>query len=122
MSDFNVNTTVTKKRVEDLLCSGMEGSYSSFTIIDYVPAGIEKDCEFAHLEVPFKEGGAILMQDKYGDSKRVYRLDRVALQRGLDVLAVKNPYQMSEFINENEDAITGDYFIQCALLGDIVYG
>jgi len=123
MSDFKVTSTVTERRVEDLLCCGMEsGHYSDFRIIGYEPADIQNKCTYPHIEVPFKEGGVILMKDKYGDSHKIYRLDRAALQRGLHVLAEKSPRQMCEFMNENEDVITGTEFIQCALLGDIIYG
>jgi hypothetical protein len=62
------------------------------------------------------------MRDKYGDSKEVYMLDRAAIQRGLELMAKDNPYQFNEFINENEDAITGTLLLQYALLGEQVYG
>lgn len=77
--------------------------------------------EFPHIETPF-QGGAVLLKDRYGDSETVYRLDREALQRGLKIMGEKYPHLMGDFVNENEDAITGDAFIQCALLGEIVYG
>lgn len=119
---FNISVPVSDARVEDLLCCGMEsGPYGDFTILDYEPEGLADECVYPHLEVPFK-GGAILMQDKYGDSDEVYRLDRAALQRGLTIMAEKYPFHASNFINENEDVITGTVFIQCALLGDIIYG
>jgi hypothetical protein len=119
---FKVSTTVTAQRVEDLLCCGMEsGPYDDLTIVGYEPKELADQCTYPHLEVPFK-GGAILMKDKYGDSSEVYKLNRAALQRGLDVMAEKSPYQMGEFMNENEDVITGTLFIQCALLGEVVYG
>lgn len=37
-------------------------------------------------------------------------------------MAEKWPRHFGNFISENEDAETGDVFIQLALLGDIVYG
>ena len=122
MSEFKVTTTVSAKRVEDLLCCGMEsGPYGDFVIIGYEDEAIRDSCTYPHIEVPFK-GSAILMKDKYGDSEKVYVLDRAALQRGLDLMSKDNPYQMGEFMNENEDAITGTLFIQYALLGEHVYG
>jgi len=114
----------TKQRVWDLLCCGMEsGSYGSFTIIGYEPENIRDTpgCSYAHIDTPFL-GGTILMKDKWGDSEDVYRLDREALESGLTIMGEKYPRHMSDFINEGEDVITGDVFIQCALLGDIVYG
>jgi len=114
---FKVAFDVPQQRVWDLLCCGMEsGSYGSFIIEDY-----ENECgPYRHIDTPFN-GGTILLKDKYGDSEEVYRLDREALQRGLTIMAERYPSHMSDFINENEDAVTGDVFIQCALLGEIVY-
>jgi len=113
----------TKQRVWDLLCCGMEGGYGSFTIINYEPENIRDNpaCEYPHIDTPFL-GGTILMKDKYGDSEKVYRLDKEALARGLTVMGEKYPSHMANFMEENDDAITGDVFIQCALLGDIIYG
>lgn len=113
-----------KQRVWDLLCCGMEsGSYGTFTIVGYEPENIRDNpgCSYAHIDTPFL-GGTILMKDKYGDSEEVYRLDREALTRGLTVLGEKYPHHMAAFIQENDDVITGDSFVQCALLGDIIYG
>ncbi len=122
MSNFKVTTEVTAQRVEDLLCCGMEsGSYGSFKVIGYEPEELAEQCTYPHIEMPFK-AGTVLMRDRWGDSKEVYRLDHEALQRGLDVLAEKCPHQMGNFMQENEDVITGDAFLQCALLGDIIYG
>ena len=138
METFLVSFNMPQKRVWDLLCCGMEsGSYGSFTIVGYeamveVEAATpeeaaEKASGFAgyglypYIDTPFN-GGTVLMKDKYGDKEEVYRLDREALQRGLKVMGEKYPHLMGDFINENEDAITGDAFIQCALLGEIVYG
>jgi hypothetical protein len=28
----------------------------------------------------------------------------------------------ADFINQNDDAITGDVFLQCCLLGEVLYG
>ena len=49
-------------------------------------------------------------------------LDGDAVQRGLQTMAEKYPRHWGDFIRENEDAITGDVFIQCCLLGEVVYG
>jgi hypothetical protein len=111
------------ERVKDLLCCGLEsGPYGDFVIVGYEPKGAKDTVTYPHLDLPFIEGAAVLLRDKYGDSDKVYRLDRAALQRGLDVMAKESPYQTSEFLNENEDVITGTVFVQCALLGEIVYG
>jgi hypothetical protein len=128
---FPVTFNMPKQRVWDLLCCGMEsGSYGSFEIQGYEPrAKLDSDSEqefrgygeYPHIDTPF-QGGAVLMKDKYGDEPTVYRLTLDALKRGLKILGEKYPHMMADFINENEDVITGDAFIQCALLGYCIYG
>ena len=121
---FPVSFNVPQQRVWDLLCCGMEsGGYGSFVIEGYEPKDIRDNpkCSYPHIDTPFL-GGAILMRDKYGDEPTVYRLTLDALKRGLTILGEKYPHLMADFVNENEDVITGDAFIQCALLGEIVYG
>lgn len=121
---FPVSYNVPLQRVKDLVCTGMEsGSYGSFQIVGYDPVDIGEhpQCAYRHIDTPFLNG-AILMQDKYGDEPTVYRLTLDALKRGLTIMGEKYPHLMADFINENEDVITGDAFIQCALLGEIVYG
>ncbi len=121
---FSVTHKVPEARAKDLICCGMEsGSYGSFTIVGYDPENIQDnpECAYPHIDAPFL-GGAVMLRDKYGDSPDVYRLDRAAIQKGFNVMATKAPHLLSDFLQENEDVVTGDAFLQCALLGDVVYG
>jgi len=65
-------------------------------------------------------GAAILLQEI--DGENVLRLDRAALEPGLQIMAEKYPRHFANFAQEAEDAETGDVFIQCCVLGEIVYG
>jgi hypothetical protein len=49
------------------------------------------------------------------------RLDMAAIKNGLKVMAEKYPHHWQDFVSENDDAITGDVFLQCCLFGEIVY-
>lgn len=118
---YTVTSEVTPERMQDLLCCGLEsGDYGDFNIAGYEAPALT--AEFLHLATPLSEHGALLMRDKYGDSDKLHRLDRAALQRGLDVMASKYPRLFADFLQENEDVITGTAFLQCCLLGEIVYG
>jgi hypothetical protein len=44
-----------------------------------------------------------------------------AIKSGLKVMAEKYPHHWQDFVSENDDAITGDVFLQCCLFGEIVY-
>jgi len=121
---FSVTFKVPEQRIKDLICCGMEsGGYGSFQIVGYDPENISDHnaCEYPHIDAPFL-GGAVLMKDKYGDEPTVYRFDLEAVKRGLTIMGAKYPRQMTELVMEDEDAETGDVFLQCALLGEAIYG
>lgn len=107
------------QRIKDLLCTGMEsGIYADFKIVGY--GSSTEGITYPHFEAPFC-GVPILLKDKYGDSDKTYVLGLNAINRGLTIMAEKYPQHMADFLNENEDVVTGTVFIQCALLGEIVY-
>jgi hypothetical protein len=49
-------------------------------------------------------------------------LDRVAILEGLRIMAEKEPRHFADFMTENDDADTGDVFLQCCLYGEVIYG
>jgi len=128
----------THEQVRDLLCCGLEsGHVGSFEIHGYYekhddpkqPNNWKKiddedassRWEFPHLDAPF-DNCAIAMKDKYGDSNKILLLHFASMVNGLVVMAKKAPHQFGLFVQDGGDAITGDAFVQCALLGDVVYG
>ena len=107
------------------------GHYGSFLIDGYdnneltVP-GDKQIYEW----LPLQEGAAVLCFDRYEyaqadarDEAGVpqLRLDRAAIDRGLVILAAKYPHHFADFLKQDADVITADAFVQCALLGDMVY-
>jgi hypothetical protein len=49
-------------------------------------------------------------------------LDLGTIRNGLQVMADKYPNHWHDFINDNEDATTGDVFLQCCLYGEVIFG
>ena len=49
-------------------------------------------------------------------------LNMETAHKALKLMAKDYPEDLADFINENEDAITGDIFLQLAILGDVIYG
>lgn len=66
-------------------------------------------------------GGDVILIDHEDETER-HTLDKASLERGIQVMADKYPKHFSNFMNENDDAETGDIFVQCCLFGKIVYG
>ena len=82
---------------------------------------------------PFVGGAIIFEEFDEGDcsTTNVHRLDLAAIQRGLALMAAGGPEgkkwdckgsHFADWLNEDDDATTADVFIQCCVLGDIVYG
>ncbi len=124
--------SISKDDISGLLCCAFEGGsnywYHSLHV-DRYPDGMGKsDFESWHIEVPLLEGGVLKFKDaEEADSDAVdedgyYRLDLEKIKEGLAVLREKFPRHWSDFANKNDDAITGDCFLQCCIFGDIIYG
>lgn len=117
-------------KVAYLVCTGLEsGSYGSFAIVGYkkprkVWTGKGWEKVFRHVNYAVSETGGVVLVERHveeEDQKKLL-LDRVACERGLNVMARLYPRHFADFVNDHYDVITGDVFIQCALLGEIVYG
>lgn len=59
-------------------------------------------------------------KDEEGESKGRMRIGRRAIARGMTIFA-KLP-SFGDFIEENDDDITFDTFLQCVIFGKLVYG
>lgn len=119
---------VSRKRISDLLCSALEGGSNYWYIIKkHVPPPTltfrsDADKVYTHLDFPLNEGGALLIGDMEDAKSGTKRLDLEAIGRGLAVMARAYPSHFGDFISENDDATTGDVFLQCCLFGEVIYG
>ena len=55
-------------------------------------------------------------------SKGLYSLTPEKIANGLRLLATEYPKHFGWFVDSDEDADTGDFFLQLALFGKIIYG
>lgn len=121
------------ERIGDLLCSAFEGGGSAYwaQVAEYVEpkkwtftgGGAEGAYGWTYA---LNEGGAVLIDDIEADEKKTYRLDLEAIQRGLKVFSSlkkgEGGHHFPDWLAEEDDATTGDVFLQCCLLGEVVYG
>jgi hypothetical protein len=137
-----VATTITKARVSDLLCTAFEGGMVGHwcRIYDYIEptvvmsfSGERNVCPYT--DYPLTDDGAALVYEtsddndrrvtdgmvKRGEAKTI-RLDLASVTRGLALMAEKTPRHFGDFLAGEEDAETGDVFLQLALLGEVKYG
>lgn len=115
-------------RVQDLIITAFEGgsnywlgqgrvelvhpAYSDLPNDNVVWYGNSKRNVFAE---PF-----IITIDVPGDKE--YRLVNDSVRRAFRLMARNYPRHFADFLEENEDAITADIFLQLCLFGEVIYG
>jgi|SRR6185369_4028355 len=137
---LSVSQSFDVERIRGLLCSAFEGGSNYWYRIekanfpegrsaaDYKEGGDGQDGKwYWHWSqlVPTHEGGSLIVTNSFGDEiggKKQWTLDLDAIKRGLQIMAEKYPRHYGNFIAENDDADTGDVFLQCCLFGELVYG
>lgn len=127
-----------KKEVAYLICNGLEsGSYATFGIEKYDEperVDFQHDAErvYKHIDYPLCSTGGVWLFCRYAEEAHTeeqrkeeygpFLLNKAAVERGLGVMFQKYPHHYADFQKDTGDAITGDVFLQCALLGECVYG
>lgn len=132
--EIKATLRIKKSRIGDLLCSAFEGGSNYWYRIEKKikpPAKSLKAYAFAngeifpHIDYPLCEGGGLVVSDFFGaegDGVRTKTLDMKSLIEGLEVMREKYPSHYANWIDENDDAETGDVFLQCCMFGELVYG
>lgn len=75
--------------------------------------------------LPFIPGCAVKFKVNMEEGKskmKTVLLDRAAIDRGLQLMASKHPRHFGNFMDENDDADTGDVFLQLCVLGEVIFG
>lgn len=127
MKPIPVTIIIPTERVQDLLCNALEGGSNYwYEIMSFnYPNGQDKkslNIEFQHIELPFFEGGSLTIRDNEEAHKGDLILDLKAIEEGLQIMVAKEIRHFADFISENDDAITGDVFLQCCLFKEVIYG
>jgi hypothetical protein len=125
---MKVQIDVPLQRVSDLLCSALEGGSNYWYMIEKQtkPPIIGFHCmaghDFPHIDWPLNVGGSLSIASMEEPDRAIATLDLDAAQRGLQLMAEKYPHHWGDFLAENDDATTGDVFLQLALYGEVIYG
>jgi hypothetical protein len=137
---FEIKTTrtITRDQVANLLANAFEGGSNYWYLIEefHAPstyqfnygADLKKPAGyFTHIDYPLNPDGYLVVSDYYGadDGKVVKRrLNYRSIKRGLQLMSQSKTYahHWRDFIDENDDAITADVFLQFCLFGDVIYG
>jgi hypothetical protein len=130
---ITVAREISYQRITDLLSSAIEGGgigywaqiegYNPPSEVVYITnVGDEVNTEivYRHLDYPLNPGGAVLIYDLEGDEVKSLNLETIT--KGLQVMAEKEPWHFGNFLTEDDDASTGDVFVQCCLFEEVIYG
>ena len=125
-----VSQDIAVSRLRDLLTCAFEGGSNYwYTITRYLRwdgvqmVEIPRDelPEFPHINVPFQVNCAVEIQDIEDEfSLRLLGLNDVF--SGAKAMAAKYPKHWGDVMTENDDADTGDVFLQCCLFDEVIYG
>ena len=109
---IQVKHTIDRQRLEDLLVTAFEGG-SNYWIkwARSVDGGDLYQAAFAHG-----------IRVKADDEEHTRLLNLTAMEKGLQVMADKFPHHLGDILAEEDDATTGDVFLQLCLFGDVIYG
>ena len=110
------------QRIDDLIITGVEGGTNYWMSVE----GAWNESVWGDLEKTVKEGKLKFSNRKLADTDEDHLFEKVlteeVIQQGLQLMADKHSRHFEDFMNENEDAITGDVFIQLCVLGEVRYG
>lgn len=128
MNVFSYSVDVPAQRVADLLTTAIEGGWSPWLRVvrplDGLPIGHHWYSSGDSLQI---DGWGFTASydgpgDEEGSGASVKTVVASDLSRALSLMAEKEPSQLAAFMSEDEDAVTGDVFMQLLLMGDVVYG
>ena len=75
-------------------------------------------------------GGTLVVYDEYemynelyeGDEPTKHYLTLKDVRKGLRLMKKECPHHYADLMEENDDAITGDVWLQLAVFGEVIYG
>ena len=94
--------------------------------------GLFKDCDCREDKwaKALMEGKGVVVYDNYemdselneGETPTKYHLTMDNVQKGLELMRDEYPRHYADLMEEEDDAITGDVWLQLAVFGELVYG
>lgn len=118
---------ITNYRAADLLCSAFEGGSNYWYMIERNEgeAGKPWGDEYtpSYIGHAFSKDGGVVITDQEDEESPEYVLNYDAVKRGKELMETENyRHHLADVLKENDDANTGDVFLQLCLFGEVVYG
>lgn len=87
---------------------------------DLASCGIDRGATDYWAHVSYGERGVLRVSER--ETGQRWEITDERLAQGLSVMAKIAPRHFADFLAGNEDATTGDVFLQCVTLGEVKYG
>lgn len=131
---------ITSKRIADMMATGIEGGMSNQWCAGIYLTGALKNREdefetadgypwYCNPALYEREDFAIEVceiidedEEPEGDNIKHHICRHWDFKTGIEYMARACPRHFHDLVQENDDAVTGDVFIQCIALKEIVYG
>lgn len=125
---------LTHEGLSDLLSVATFGNYWPIVKIkrsEYHLAEEDKyDCIEDKWAAVLINGGTLVVYDEYemdselneGEEPTKHYLTLKDVRKGLRLMKKEYPYHYVDLVEENDDAITGDVWLQLAVFGELIYG
>ena len=86
--------------------------------------GLFKDCECREDKwaTALLKGKGVAVYDLYDEDETKHHLTIDDVRKGLELMRDGHPRHYADLIEENDDAITGDVWLQLAVFGEVIYG
>lgn len=112
------------ERIQDMLICAFEGGsnywYQGLHVVEDNGVEGEPGVHRYHLLATTPGGKVAFNADD--EPGKILTLDLETCKAGLVTMAHKYPAHFADFMLENDDADTGDVFLQCCVFGELVYG
>lgn len=131
---FTALQNVSAETVANIICNAVEGNHmttswcAGFHLKSDAPKPQDEDARQPWYCNRNLYNGAFVIEvteivDESTGKTKVHTITRESIHRGINIMADKWPAHFADMVSEDGgDAITADVFLQCVVLGDIVYG
>lgn len=123
-----VTHDITPQRIADLMITAIESGSSRYwcdgvywrSVDVDPPRGVNGDPWYANPAI--YEHPDLLLEIHDAEEAKAYYVRLADIEEGLAIIAEKYPEHMMDILGESWDGVTGDVFLQCITLKDIIYG
>ena len=125
---------LTHEGLSNLLSTALFGSYWADITIKRSEYHLAEEYKNECLEDKWAailiNGGTLVVYDEYemdselndGEEPTKHYLTLKDVRKGLRLMKKEYPHHYADLVEENDDAITGDVWLQLAVFGEVIYG